>query len=125
MVARAEVIVFGCRETDLAVLRSAAGPRGPVLLGVESPAEFVQHAIARRPVAVFLGIGSRTLARLDVIPVIRAVRSDVPVIIVAEEDSLELERKARGESIFYYLVHPVDRSEVEALLKNIMRHAQA
>jgi DNA-binding response OmpR family regulator len=125
MVARAEVIVFGCREADLAVLRNAAGPGGPVVLGVESAAEFAQHAIARRPVAVFLGIGTRTLTHLDVIPVIRAVRNDVPVIVVAEEDSLELERRARGESIFYYLVHPVDRSEVEALLKSIMRHARA
>ena len=49
----------------------------------------------------------------------------MPVIIVAEEDSLELERRARGKSIFYYLVHPIDPSEVEALLKNVMRCAHA
>lgn len=95
------------------------------MLSAETTAELVQHAIARRPVAVFLGLRARRLDHLDVIPVLRAVRGDLPVVIVAEEDSLELERRARQQSIFYYLVHPVDRSEVEALFKSVMRCAQA
>lgn len=88
---------------------------------VKRPVEMAQQAVARRPVAVVLGIGKRMRASLEVIPVIRAVWSGVPVIVIADEDSLELERRARQAGIFYYFVHPLDRSEVEAVLKDVVR----
>jgi DNA-binding response OmpR family regulator len=122
---RAEVLVFGCHEDDVAALRNAAGRRGPLVLTALTVPEFTQHVIARRPVAVFLGAGRSTHAHLDVIPVLRAVRAELPVIVVAEEDSLELQRRARESSIFYYLVHPLNQGEVRALLKNVMRRARA
>jgi DNA-binding NtrC family response regulator len=121
MALRTEVLVFGCREDDLAVLRSVAGPSGATLLAVDSPAELTEHAIRRRPAAVILGVGGQTPDRLDLIPVLRATRDTLPVIVVAEEDSLELERSTRQRSIFYYLVHPVDRAEVEAVLRDALR----
>lgn len=123
MACRAEVLVFKCRKDDLAVLRSASGSKGPALRIVETRAEFGREAVAYRAVALFLGIGSRTLADLDMIPLIRAVRSDLPVVVIADEDSLDLERCARQAGIFYYLVHPIGRSEVEAVLKDVMRCA--
>ena len=121
MVARAEVLVCGCREDDLAVIRNAAEPDGPVVRAVDSLVKVAHHAMADRPVAVVLGVGPDTLAYLDVIPVIRAIKNDLPVIVVAAEDSLELERAARQRGIFYYLVHPVQRSEARAVLRDVMR----
>jgi DNA-binding response OmpR family regulator len=121
MVARAEVLVCGCREDDLAVLRTAAGPDGPLLHAVDSPVKVAHEAMADRPAAIVLGVGPDTLANLDVIPVIRAIRSDLPVIVVAADDSLELERTARQRGIFYYLVHPVEKSEARAVLRNVLR----
>jgi DNA-binding NtrC family response regulator len=124
MALRTEVLVFGCREDDLAVVRSIAEPSGATLLAMGSPAELAEHAIKRRPAAVILGVGVRALDRLELIPVLRATRDTLPVIVIAEEDSLELERSARQRSIFYYLVHPVDRAEVEAVLRDALRSAR-
>ncbi len=124
MALRPEMLVFGCREDDLAVLRSASGPNGPILLAVDTPAELAEYSIRRRPVAVILGVTTRRLDHLDLIPLLRAARDDLPVIVIAEQDSLELERSARQKSIFYYLVHPVDRFEVEAVLKDVLRCTQ-
>jgi DNA-binding response OmpR family regulator len=62
---------------------------------------------------------------LDVIPMIRAVGKDPPVIVVAEEDSLDLERRARQHPVFYYLVHPLEQNEVKAVLDDVLRHANA
>ena len=123
MTARPELLVFGCREDDLAVLRSALGATGPVLLAIDSTTELARCAIQLRPAAVFLGVSAGTLAHLDLIPVLRAVRRDLPVVIIGDEDSLEIERSARQRSIFYYLVHPLERSEVEAVLKSVLRCA--
>jgi DNA-binding NtrC family response regulator len=124
MATRDELLVFGCREDDFAVLAEALGPRGPALRSATSAAEFAQHAVSRRPLALILGVGIRSMAHLDVIPVIRTVRRSLPVIVIAEEDSLELERSAREKSIFYFLVHPIERSEVKAVLKDVLRLAK-
>lgn len=102
------------------MLRTAADPDGPVLHAVDSPFKMAHHAMADRPAAVVLGVGPATLSYLDVIPVIRAINNHLPVIVVAAEDSLELERTARERGIFYYLVHPVERSEARAVLRNVM-----
>lgn len=124
MALRAEVLVFGCREDDLAVLRGATGPDGPILLTVDSAAELAEHAIRRHPIAVILGVAAGDLERLDLIAVLRAARAALPVIVIADADSLELERRARQKSIFYYLVHPLDRAEVEAVIKDVLRCAR-
>ena len=72
-----------------------------------------------------MGVGQDTMACLDVIPMIRAVGKAPPVIVVAEEDSLELERRARQHPVFYYLVHPLEENEVKAVLDDVLRHANA
>jgi DNA-binding NtrC family response regulator len=119
-----EVLVFCCHEDDVAVLRQAAGASGSDLCVVDSAVEVAHQTVARRPVAVFVGAGKRSRANLDVVPMIRAVMSDLPVIVIAEEDSLELERSARQKGIFYYIVRPIEGAEAEALLKDVLRRGK-
>lgn len=118
---RAEVLVFGCLEPDLEVFGRAAGPDGPLLHAVASTVRVAHHVMARRPVAVVLGMSLHNLSDLDVIAVIRAVKPDLPVIVIAEEDSLALERSIRQHGIFYYLVHPVEEAEARAVLQAVQR----
>lgn len=92
---------------------------------VKRPAEMARRAVAHHPAAVVLGLSSRTKSRLELIRVIRAVWSDLPVIVIGNEDSLELERSARQAGIFYYFVHPLDEVEVEAVMNDAMRHSRA
>jgi DNA-binding NtrC family response regulator len=115
------LLAFGCRENDLDVFIRATGPQGPAVRSAKTAAEFAHDAVARGPLAVLLGVGTQSLASLDLISVIHAVRADLPVIVIAEEDSLEVERRARQESIFFYLVHPVEPSEVKALMEDLLR----
>lgn len=124
MASRAEVLVFCCRGEDVAVLREVCARAGAVLTIEPSRVEVAHATVARRPIAVFIGMGSGSLKNLDVINVIQAIRSDLPIIVIAEEDSLDLERRARQRGIFYYLVQPIERQEVEAVLKDVLRHAK-
>jgi len=120
---RPVMLTFSCHPQDVAVLREASGPQGPVFQAAGSLVEVAHLAATRRPAAVFLGAGDDTLGHLDVIRTIHAVRSDLPVIVIGDHDSLELERRARQQTLFYYLVHPVEREEVEAVLRDALRHA--
>ena len=107
------------------MLREASGPQGPVFRNVDSLVEVAHLSAIRWPVALFLGVGNSTVAHLDVIRTVRTARNDLPIVVIGEDDSLELERRARQEGIFYYLIHPIERAEVEAVLKDVLRHAGA
>lgn len=115
-----ELLVSRCCQEDVAVLERVCGPDGPTVRTVKSPLHMAHQAVTGRPVAVVLGIGRHTRARLDVIPVIRAVWKELPVIVIADEDSLSLEKAARQAGIFYYFVHPLEGSEVEAVLDGLL-----
>lgn len=118
---RGEVIVCGCSEDDVAVLRSASEPNGPELHEETSLVKMTHRVMSGRPLALVLGVSPDMPADLDVIPVIRSLRTDLPVIVVAAGDSLELERTARQRGVFYYFVHPVERDEARAVLQVVSR----
>ncbi|HSF15498.1 MAG TPA: hypothetical protein VLK65_08085 [Vicinamibacteria bacterium] len=118
-----EVLVCGCKEDDVRVLENARGPDDPIVRTVNRPAEMARQVVLRPPMAVFLGLRKRDRARLQLIPVLRAVRKELPLVIVADEPSLELERRARQEGIFYYFLHPLVPAEVEAVWTDLLRRA--
>lgn len=119
-----EVLVCGCRRADVEILRMVCGRGGPRVHVVAKTVEIVQCIAARLPVALFLGIGQRDRGRLRLISVIRTVWGELPVLVVADEDSLELERRVREQGIFYYFVHPLQSPEVEAVLKNVLHRVR-
>lgn len=123
MPSHAEVVVFNCREGDVAAPMKASASSGAVVNTVDSAVAVAHQVVARHPAAVFIGVGRRRSKNLEIIPVIHTAREGLPVIVIADEDSLDLERRARSRSIFYYLVHPVDPAEVAAVLKDVLRRA--
>lgn len=119
-----EVLALGCHADDLVLMTEAFGRSELTLQVIDDPGEFARRAVSQRPLAIVLGVGSGTITLLEMISVIRAVRNDLPVLVIAEDGSLELERSARQKEIFYYLVHPVEGSELEAVLQDLLRYSK-
>jgi DNA-binding NtrC family response regulator len=124
MSAHPDVLAFGCSEDDISMLRGVFDRIEPDLRVMNDAGELAQQAVTGRPLAIVLGFGKTSVNHLDLIPVIHAVKSELPVIVIADSASLELERTARRERIFYYLVHPIERSEVEEVLQDLLRCAE-
>ena len=53
---------------------------------------------------------------LEYLPCLNQVDPWLPVIVYNDRDSLEIQRKVRSHRIFYYLVGPLDREEVRAVI---------
>jgi DNA-binding NtrC family response regulator len=124
MTARGEMFVFSCQDEELAALRSACDQKSLTLRELHNPVEVAHQVVSRRPFGVFLGLSAETLENLDLIAMIRAVHRDLPVIIIAAEDSLDLERRARQRDIFYYLIRPIDSAELDAVLRDVERQGK-
>ncbi len=73
--------------------------------------------VAERPYAcVLLDLLLPGLSGLEVLAIIRGSYPRLPVVAMAEENSLELERRARIRRVFYYLVEATDREELRNVL---------
>lgn len=54
--------------------------------------------------------------RLESLRVIREIAPMIPLIVVSDQESLQLERKLRAEGIFYFLTGPVSAQELRAVV---------
>ena len=62
--------------------------------------------------------------KLDIfsaIPILRKIDPALPVIAIACNDSLELEKKARMAGIFYYLIKPLEAKELRMSVINAIK----
>jgi DNA-binding NtrC family response regulator len=119
---RPEVLALGCRDDDISMLSRAFERIEPALRVMSEPRDLAQEVATRRILAIVLGFGKSSQDRLDLIPVIHAIRHDLPVVVIADDATLELESAARRERIFYYLVHPIEAAETEVVLQDLLRY---
>ena len=125
MTMRETVLVHACSDEAVAAITSALGSRGVATLVANSFAELLRDTVSRKPVGVVLGVRPSAIDELEAIGVLHAMRERVPVMIVAREDSLELERKAREGNIFYYLVEPIQTDELDAVIEDMLRYGRS
>jgi DNA-binding NtrC family response regulator len=53
---------------------------------------------------------------IESIPLMNSLFPHLPIVVVADSDSIETERLARRGKIFYYLLKPIDAAELKAVL---------
>jgi len=63
-----------------------------------------------------IGVSREDEEDLEFLPCLNQVDPWLPVIVVNDRDSLETQRKVRSHRVFYYLVEPLDRDEVRAVI---------
>lgn len=125
MTARDKVLVLGCSDDTIEAMGRLLDRKGGALLVVDSISELTRQSISSRPVMIVLGVSLNSSSDLEAIGVIHAVRDRMPIVVVAEEDSLDLERRAREMNIFYYLVEPVQIEELEAVIDDSFRYTRS
>ena len=125
MGSRGELVVYGLSQSDVAIFTAAGEAGGLEVLVMSGPSEMKQKVRAPHPIAAVLGIGGRGGVDSGAISFVHSVRRELPVIVVSDEDSLELERSAREAGIFYYFVSPLDPDEVKAVVKDVLRQRRS
>ena len=63
-----------------------------------------------------IGVTRQSEEDLGFLPCLNQVDPLLPVIVVNDRDSLDTQRRVRSHRVFYYLVEPLDRDEVRAVI---------
>jgi DNA-binding NtrC family response regulator len=86
------------------------------------PEEAISRLLPKRFGAMIFGLHSEKEEDAETIPVINRIDRQLPIIAIAEDDSLDLERRARKGKLFYYAVRPIDIEEVKEVVNQaVMR----
>jgi len=88
---------------------------------VECASELLQKLLRKKFKALILGANIKGMDTLEMIPIVKLVDATLPIIVVADCPSLDTERRARMQNIFYYFVKPVDMDEMKAVLKEAVK----
>lgn len=117
------VLICDGDERRRAQLTCWLGQEGYQAESSTTAADALRKLAERRYDCLILDLLLPGISGLDVLPVIRAHYPRLPVIAVVAENSFELERRARMERVFYYLVKPIDREEMRAVLQSAIAPA--
>jgi DNA-binding NtrC family response regulator len=117
------ILALGCDEGAIDMMTGCLESRGVDVSVVASPAELVREVVSRMPVAIVIGVRPDAAVGLDSIEMVHAVNGKLPVVVIANADSIELERRARETRIFYYLVEPLQLEELDAVVGDVLRYA--
>ena len=79
------------------------------------------EALSGTLAACIIFVSRNAEREVDYIPCLNRVDPKLPIIVISEHDSVELQRKVRRHRVFYYLLLPLDREEIRAVLRNAVR----
>jgi len=83
--------------------------------------EAIQKILSKKFKAVILGMDIEGMSGVEVISIINKIDKNLPIITIATDDSLEAERRVRGEKIFYYFIKPINGKEMRAVVRDAIR----
>jgi len=83
----------------------------------------LEAMVHRAPAAVVFELRKERPQDLGALHLIRRALPRVPLIVVADEDSLELRRRVQVLQPTYYAVRPLDRAEIAEALADTLQHA--
>lgn len=83
---------------------------------VESGNQAVQRLLADSFGMLFVSVHPEDDDGLDTISLVHDLEDGLPVVAVAQGESLDLQREVRSRKVFYYLVQPVDPEELGAVV---------
>jgi len=113
-----EILICGSENRDVAELRHLIGGQGYAVETARTPVNAIQRTRVSSFQAVVFLLDGGDEAWLETITAFNDLFPALPVIVLADNGSLETERRARQRKIFYYLLRPVDEAEMEAVLRD-------
>lgn len=63
--------------------------------------------------------------RLEPLRIIRRIDADLPIVVLCEQSSIEIERKLRSENIFYLLARPFSLLELRTVVECAIRRDES
>ena len=116
-----KVLVFSRKPPEEGGLTTILADEGFQVEWTDSGPAAICEALSGTLAACIIFVSRNAEREVDYIPCLNRVDPKLPIIVISEHDSVELQRKVRRHRVFYYLLLPIDREEIRAVLRSAVR----
>jgi len=116
-----KVLVFSRRPPTEGGISRLLGDDGYQVMWTDNGPEAICEALSGTLAACVIIVGRNAEREVDYLPCLNRVDPRLPVIVVSDHDSIELQRKVRRHRVFYYLLEPLDQQEFRAVIRSAVR----
>ena len=116
-----KVLVFSRKPPEEGGLAAILADEGYQVEWTDSGPTAICEALTGALAACIIFVGRNAEREVDYLPCLNRVDPELPIIVISEHDSVELQRKVRRHRVFYYLLLPLDREEISAVLRSAVR----
>lgn len=116
-----KVLVFSRKPPEEGGVSAILAEEGYQVEWTDSGPSAICEALTGALAACIIFVGRNAEREVDYIPCLNRVDPKLPIIVVSEHDSVELQRKVRRHRVFYYLLLPLNREELSAVLRSAVR----
>jgi DNA-binding NtrC family response regulator len=116
-----KLLVFSRRQPGQGGLSQMLAAEGYQVEWTDSGPNAICEALTGNLGACLIVVGRGAHREVEYIPCLNRVDPKLPIIVISEHDSLELQRRVRQHRVFYYLLEPLDREELRAVLRSAVR----
>ena len=116
-----KVLVFSRKAPEEGGISNILADEGYQVEWTDSGPVAICEALSGTLAACILFVSRNAEREVDYIPCLNRVDPKLPIIVISEHDSVELQRKVRRHRVFYYLLLPLERAEISAVLRNAVR----
>jgi len=120
-VAGARILLAGSDTEEMAALRECLSSEPWLVKRVERHEEIIEMIRAGQGDVLITGVDVLGMKAYDLIPEVKKLGSNIPIIVACADSSLDLARKIREFGIFFYLMEPFDPEEVRAAVRDAVR----
>ena len=115
------VLVFSRKAPEEGGITSLLADEGYQVDWTDSGPSAICEALTGTLAACIIFVGRNAEREVDYIPCLNRVDPKLPIVVISEHDSVELQRRIRRHRVYYYLLLPVDRDELRAVLRSAIR----
>ena len=116
-----KVLVFSRKPPEEEAVSTILSEEGYQVEWTDSGPSAICEALSGALAACIIFVGRDVEREVDYIPCLNRVDPKLPIIVVSEHDSVELQRRIRRHRVYYYLLLPIDRDEFRAVLRSAVR----
>jgi DNA-binding response OmpR family regulator len=121
VLSKARILLAGSDTGEMAALRECLSSEPWQVRTIEERDDVIETVRAGQADVLITGIDILGMKAYNLIPEVKKLQSDIPIIVACADPSLELARKIRESGIFFYLMEPFDPEEVRAAVRGAVR----
>ena len=115
------VLVFSRKPPEEGGISTILSQEGYQVEWTDSGPSAICEALSGALAACIIFVSRTADREVDYIPCLNRVDPKLPIIVISEHDSVELQRRIRRHRVYYYLLLPIDRDELRAVLRGAVR----